>query len=200
MKLRRLLLFVSLLLVATACGSSTSEGVSAAELATATDEAPVPQTSSASDDEADPAAGLSTEDVLADAEESIDGLVDSLEEAQEVAGGGSATLTVGDQSWTFEPLLCAFGEDEIGQEGATFVVSSIQDGTQLYLSIDETWGHSAGLNDISDFENPSVSLDSTGPYTNITLDGTSFTGTGEFLDNTSESFDRLPGTFEGTCP
>lgn len=45
-----------------------------------------------------------------------------------------------------------------------------------------------------------MSLDSTGPYSDIILDGTSFTGTGEFLDSTTESAERTPGTFSGTCP
>ena len=139
------------------------------------------------------------EDALETAEDFADDMVESLEETQAAVGGGSVTLTVGDQSWTFESALCAFGSEEIGQEGAEFVLSSIQDGMQMYFSID-SFGHSASLNDIKDFENPSVSLDSAPSGDFITLDGKSFSGAADFHDGTVESFDTVPGTFSGTCP
>ena len=58
------------------------------------------------------------------------------ERHEAATGGGSKTLTVGDENWTFEPVLCALGPEEIGQEGAEFVLSSIQDGEQMFVSID----------------------------------------------------------------
>ena len=204
MKLRTIFLAAALALAAVACGGSDTVEVPAATANTADDAAAGDTTTSdvtssgvTSSDATDTA---SDEDVVVDAQESVDEITESVAEAQAVNGGGSATLTVGDQSWTFDSVLCAIGEEEIGQDGAVFVLSSLQDGIQLYLDITEQFGHSASLSDTSDFENPSVSLDSTGPYTDIILDGTSFTGTGEFLDSTTESAERAPGTFSGTCP
>ncbi len=132
------------------------------------------------------------------ATDAIDDLVDEIEETQAAEGGGSATLTVGGETYTFDSVLCAFGPDEIGQEGAEFVLSAIQDGTQLYFSID-SFGHSVSLDDIQDFENPSVSLSSTGDGF-IQLDGKSASGEAGFLDGTIESFEEQPGSFEATCP
>ena len=45
-------------------------------------------------------------------------------------------MTVRDENSTFEPVLCASGPEEIGQEGAESVPSSIQDGEQVYVRID----------------------------------------------------------------
>lgn len=130
--------------------------------------------------------------------ESVDDLVDELEETQAQQGGGSASLTVGDQTYQFDSVLCAFGEDEIGQEGAEFVLSAIADGTQLYFSID-SFGHSVSLDDIEDFENPRVSLASFGDDF-IQIDGRSASGDAEFMDSTSDSLDLIAGSFEATCP
>jgi hypothetical protein len=75
------------------------------------------------------------------------------------AGGGSATLTIGGETWTFDTVRCAVGEETQSDEW-DFVLSAIQDGLQL--SVDrgaETgqYGDSIELDDIEDFENPSVS-------------------------------------------
>ena len=77
-------------------------------------------------------------------------------------GGGGATFTANGETWEFPSVLCAFGEDQIGQPGGVFNLSAIADGLQLYVSIDDSGAaHSLSLNDIEDFENPSVSLRST---------------------------------------
>ncbi len=131
------------------------------------------------------------------AEELAEGLAEGLEEIQEQEGGGSATLTVGDQTWTFNSILCAFGEDQIGQEGAEFVLSSIQDGMQLYASID-SFGRSVSLNDIENFSDPSVSLEAFGA--DVVVDGKNVSASGQFVDGTSDNFAEIEGTFEATCP
>lgn len=141
---------------------------------------------------------VDAEDFIDDPEGAAEELADQLEEVQEARGGGSATLTVGDQSWTFDSVLCAFGEDEIGQEGAEFVLSSIQDGLQMYVSID-SFGHSVSLDDIEDFENPSVSLNAFGDGF-VTVDGKAVSADTDFVDGTSDSFEGTPGSFEATCP
>ena len=157
-------------------------------------------------DEAEDAVEAATDDVAEAVEsgdeqaavDAVDDLVDELEEQQEAVGGGSASLTVGGQTYTFDGVLCAFGEEETGQVDAEFVLSAIADGTQLYFSIDR-FGHKVSLDDIEDFENPSVSWDSRGEEF-IQLDGRSASGEAGFVDGTAEGQDTQPGTFEGTCP
>ena len=115
-------------------------------------------------------------------------------------GSGSATLTVGGETWQFDSVLCAFGEQQIGQEGAEFVLSAIDNGLQLYATID-SYGHSVSLNDIEDFENPSVSLESdwsTGEF--IELSGKQVRATALFVDYTSDSLAGTEGTLVAVCP
>lgn len=104
-------------------------------------------------------------DALADAQQAADEIADDLEATQDAVGGGGATLTANGQTWEFPGVLCVFGEDQIGQPGSVFNLSAIDDGLQLYASIDDSGAsHSLSLNDIKDFENPSVSL-SIDPFT-----------------------------------
>jgi hypothetical protein len=107
---------------------------------------------------------------------------------------------VGDMTYTFDSVLCAFGEDQIGQEGAEFNLSSIQEGMQMYASID-SFGHSVSLDDIVNFEDPSVSLESArGGADFIVVDGKNITAETEFVDGTVDDFVTIPGTFTATCP
>lgn len=137
-------------------------------------------------------------DVIEDPAGAAEDIAESLEQLQSREGGGSARLVVGDQEWTFDSVLCAFGEEQIGQEGAEFNLSGIQDGLQVYASIDG-FGHSLSLNDIEDFQNPSVSLDSFGDVI-IELDGKHVAADAEFIDGTSDDLTPIAGTFEATCP
>ncbi len=141
----------------------------------------------------------SAEDLAEDPEGAAQDLAEDLEETQQAVGGGGATLTVGDQTWTFNSVLCAFGEEQIGQEGAVFVLSSLQDGMQFYVSID-SFGHSVTLDDIEDFENPSVALEARGGGEFINLDGKNASGTAGFVDGTTDDFAETEGSFEATCP
>jgi hypothetical protein len=133
-----------------------------------------------------------------DAANLAEDLAESLTEQQAVQGGGGAVLVVGDEEWTFDTVLCAFGEDQIGQEGAEFVLSSIQDGLQMYATID-SFGHSVSLDDIEDFEDPSVSLGSTGDGF-IIVSGKDINAEADFRDGTTDGFETVPGTFTATCP
>ncbi|MDO5735515.1 MAG: hypothetical protein Q4P15_03475 [Propionibacteriaceae bacterium] len=135
-----------------------------------------------------------------EAAESADDMVENLEKQQNAEGGGRATFTAGDTTWEFDSVLCAFGEEAIGQEGAEFVLSSVKDGVQLYLSID-SYGHSMSLEDVKDFDNPSVSLsqaDSSVDFFNLT--GNSVSGEAILLDFTVEPPSEIPATVEATCP
>ena len=178
MKRSNVWLVAALMLVAASCGTDDAEDAVEAET--------------------DDVAEATESDEEQSAVDAVDDLVDELEEQQEAEGGGSASLTVGGQTYTFDGVLCAFGEEETGQVDAVFVLSAIANGTQLYFSIDQ-FGHSVSLNDIEDFENPSVSWDSRGEEF-IQLDGRSASGEVGFVDDTAEGQDTQPGTFEGTCP
>ena len=172
-------------LILAACGGSDSATTATGEEDVVTSDAEVSAEPSSSDSEGD-------------LQDDIDEMAENLEATQAAQGGGTATLVVGDQEWVFESVLCAFGEEQIGQEGAVFNLSSIQDGMQMYASID-SFGHSVSLNDIEDFENPSVSLDAFGGEF-ILIDGKTVTAEAEFTDGTSESFDTVTGTFTASCP
>lgn len=189
---RSLALLAALVLVLAACGdddASESPGTTEATPTTAAGEA----------SETTVAAG--------DDGEGTDGDLDP-PATYDTGDQGFATLTVGDQTWEFQGVLCAFGEEEIGQEGAEFVLSSLQDGLQLYVSID-SFGHSVSINDIEDFENPSVGFVAGGPIAAVvggdadivSVDGNQVTATGLFLDETDEdSFEGVEGTLTATCP
>ncbi|MCK0114211.1 hypothetical protein MWU75_18895 [Ornithinimicrobium sp. F0845] len=154
----------------------------------------------AADDEDDEAAnpGMSDE-TSADATDMAEDMKENLEGQMASQGGGSATLTMGDQTWEFDSVLCAIGEEETGQEGAEFVLTSLQDGLQFYVSID-SYGHRVTLDDIEDFENPSVSLATVGfPAEDfIELDGKSVRGEMVLTDDLTT--EQLDASFEGTCP
>lgn len=206
MKLRTVAFLTLLTLTMAACGGSSDTSNSSTASPTSSDGVAADSDSGGGDDGVGSDTSddvVTAEDIVEDAIESGENLaedmVDSLEAAQAAEGGGSATLTVGDESWTFEGVLCAFGPEEIGQEGAEFVLSSIQDGKQMYFSID-SFGHSASIDDVVDFENPSVSLSTFGGGDFIEIDGKSFSGTADFIDGTTDLFETVPGSFSGTCP
>ncbi len=185
---RPALMLVSLVMLVAACGGDASTDVAAT-----------------------PDATLDTEALQQDAEATAatlaENLTESLEGQQAAAGGGSATLTVGDQTWTFNGALCAFGEEMIGQEGAVFNLSSIQDGLQLYVSID-SFGHSITLNDIANFQDPSVDLEASGFSASmagtseefVELDGGHVEATAPFIDDLTDSLDPIEGTLVADCP
>lgn len=124
---------------------------------------------------------------------------------------GSATLTIGDTTWEFESFLCAFGYEST--ESDRFVLSTSAfitvDGTQLQMTadIDDPSGqerssgadvtHRVDINDISDFENPSVSWELQGTDL-IQVDGYDIAAAGTFVDGTGAS-EPTEGTLTGTC-
>ncbi len=116
-------------------------------------------------------------------------------------------ITIGDETWTFDSVLRGFGPDEIGQEGAEFVLSALQDGLQLYVSIDE-FGHYVSIDDIENFDDPSLSMtaDDTAASLNgadqflVELDGRRATAEGFFIDYSTDGLESTEGTLEATCP
>ena len=179
---------VVLLLFAASCGGGSDTSIDA----DATDTSTVAAESG--DDQPDETQSPTVDDAADLAED----LAESLSEQQAAEGGGGAVFVVGDEEWTFDSVLCAFGEDQIGQEGAEFVLSSIQDGLQVYATID-SFGHSVSLNDIENFADPSVDVGSTGDGF-IVIDGKTISAEADFLDGTNDEFETITGTFTATCP
>ena len=140
---------------------------------------------------------------------SDDGAIEMEEEMEEIAAsmeaqqtGGSASVTIGEQTWDFDGVLCAFGPEEIGQEGAEFVLSAIGDGLQFYISVD-AMGQFVSLNDIENFEDPALSWEADQDASGegfIQVDGKDVSGEATFIDYDSESWDEVEGSFEGSCP
>lgn len=191
-------------LLLAACGSD-SDGIESADEAAGADA----QTTEADIDAIAEDVEESAEDVQESAEEFADEIADDLEEAQASAGGGGATLTANGQTWEFDSVLCAFGEEQIGQPGSVFNLSAIADGLQLYASIDDSGeSHSLSLNDIDDFENPSVSLSadpfsvslSGEPADFLVLDDTSVSSNVVMMDDTTGEPTAEPAQFSATCP
>jgi hypothetical protein len=145
--------------------------------------------------------------------------------ATPAAGGGggdrgSATLTIGDETWEFDVFQCVFGHENTRSDVYSFVSDSRgqhSNGNNLQMQAtirdDAGQGRYEGdvvfevqLDDISDFANPSVSWSASsggifgGGDLTITIDGDDLTAEGTFDDGlTDAELEAVPGTLEGTC-
>ena len=136
-------------------------------------------------------------------------------------GSGSATLTVGDESWSFDDVFCAFSPEESRNDRVSFTLSAFGETaegvrTQLDATIqdpDEDGRYegngvifSVSLDDVEDFENPSVGWSLlTGFFSEvdpvILVDGKNVTADTIFDDGlTDDVIEEVPGTLRGTCP
>jgi hypothetical protein len=120
------------------------------------------------------------------------------------SGGGTATLTVGDETYNFDGYLCAFGPEETRNPNVEFSSTAFGEsatGARTQLSVDITLGiHAVTLDDVDDFENPSVSLSGVVDG-EIQIDGKNISAEATFDDGTTpDVFEETPGTFSGTCP
>jgi hypothetical protein len=121
------------------------------------------------------------------------------------AAAGSATLTVGDDTYGFDHVRCAFGPDETGREDTEFVLSTIQDGMQLDATVHTRFGHVVTLDDVEDFENPRVDWSAgevgrvTGDIAEILrFDGKRVSATAGFTDGITGA--TADGTLTAVCP
>ncbi len=173
----------------TACGGAGDDAATTAE-----------DIASQASAAADPSVPISAEELEENASEMAEDFSDMADSLEGQQSGGSASLTIGEETWNFDGVLCAFGPDEIGQEGAEFVLSAIADGVQFYLSIDE-FGHSASIHDVENFEDPTVSWDSDMNADEfITVSGKEASGEVGFVDYESDLMESVPGSFDATCP
>lgn len=131
----------------------------------------------------------------------IDEMTENLEEQQEDAAGGHATFIAGDETWEFDDVLCKFASEGTDEGRATFILTSLQDGLQLHLMISAT-GHRISLNDVEDFENPSVALTTSvlGTDDFLVLKGKNVSGETIVYADGDPAMTEVPATVEGSCP
>jgi hypothetical protein len=125
---------------------------------------------------------------------------------------GSGTLTIGDTTYDLQNILCAFGTEATESELYTFSLSYIgpieETNGQLSIDIADDSGQgrlegegtvaSLEVDDIADFENPSIQFDARDGA--ITLDGHDVTFEGVANDGlTDGETESIPVSFSGTC-
>lgn len=135
-------------------------------------------------------------------------------------GLGSATLTIGDESWSFDDVRCGFSQEETFLRKQSFYLSAFgetADGVRIELSAtildDQENGRYEGdgvsyaiiLEDAQDYENPTLSWVSlTGLFGEvepvIQVDGKNVTADTIFQDHVTISGDKIPGTLKAACP
>ena len=137
-------------------------------------------------------------------------------------GMGSATLTIGDETWEFDSFGCAFGHDATQSDIFSFSSNSFGEHSngarvQMQADIEDATGqgryegegvvYTIYIADIEDFQNPSVDWESTSRSlpsmasgeTVVTIDGDHITGEGLFDDLLTGEFEQVPGTLDGAC-
>ena len=133
-------------------------------------------------------------------------------------GSGNATLTIGDESWSFS-VNCAFTQEETRSDRVSFSLSGsgeTADGVpiQLNASIQDEQDdgryegdgvtYKASVADAEDTESPSVRwLSLLFPMEGnslVQVDGKNVTADMTFRDYVSRAVDEIPGTLEATCP
>jgi hypothetical protein len=131
------------------------------------------------------------------------------------SGTGTATLTIGDETWEFTTVRCATGSDQTKSDQWDFSLSAIENGLQL--SVDRAaasgqYGDSIEIDDIENIRDPSVKWSApgidpaTGPVDGgpfVQVDGKTVTAETTFTDGTSDDGTvgtPVPGTLQATCP
>jgi hypothetical protein len=133
--------------------------------------------------------------------------------AQPGPNRGSATLTIGDQVYEFGTFDCASGHENTESDVFSFTTNSFQefDGVRTQMqftaydptSTGRTEGegvvHEIALDDISNFEDPSISW-SMDAAESVSIDGHEVSVSGTFVDGLTEAVNEaLPGTLEAVC-
>ncbi|MCE0487144.1 hypothetical protein [Ornithinimicrobium sediminis] len=178
-------------------------------------------TSEEATDTAEDAATTEDETTTGDVPGGEDADEESAEEGAAAGGigaGGSATLTVGGETYEFDNYYCATGPEETGNDDVSFSSGAFGevDGVRVQLdaSILDFSGESAmegegtiqsvSLNDIEDFEDPSVSWSAEAgfmgePEWTIETDGSTVSAEATFDDGRTEEIEEVEGSLEATC-
>jgi hypothetical protein len=132
-------------------------------------------------------------------------------------GRGSATLTIGDETWEFDEFGCAFGYEATQTEVYSFSSSSFGEHSngarvQMQAEIMDDSGqervegdgviYMVYINDIENFDDPAVDWEARGPAETIVvrIDGDSVTAEGVFDDLLTDlEVEAVPGTLDATC-
>jgi hypothetical protein len=117
-------------------------------------------------------------------------------------GSGAVTVTIDDRTFEFGGYQCGFESSGLLNEGTTFGSNLFGevDGVRIQLQIDSYDDGTAQftMDDIEDFDNPSVSyLESQG--ISVSIDGNDVHAEGLVTDQTQDTFPRVPMTFDGSC-
>lgn len=171
--------------------------------------------SAGSDDTVAGTDGASTETTAAQSDSESEGSSDGAAESGP-SGPGSATLTIGDQIYTFDNYYCAEGSENTGNDSVPFssgafgevddhraqLDASMYDPEQQNSMDADGVSFSVTLNDIDDFENPLVgwadSFFAEGPP-DFEYDGTTLRVEALFDDELTEEMEEIPGVLEATC-
>lgn len=125
---------------------------------------------------------------------------------------GNATLTIGEQTWEFDYFVCAFGHDATMSDVFSFSSDTRGDHegaqVQVQANIRDDSGagrfegadlvHQVYIQDVSDFENPSIHFEFNSPA-GIQIDGYDLFAEGLFDDELTTDAEEIPGTLEARC-
>ena len=144
---------------------------------------------------------------------------DSQSGSQSSSGAGQATLTVGDQSWSFDGIYCAFGPEETQNKRVSFSSGAFGevDGSRVQLdaSIQDTQEqgryegdgviYSVSLNDVQNFQDPSIGWSSIsglggGSATSFKINDKRVTVQTTFDNELTDELENVDGTLDMTCP
>lgn len=129
---------------------------------------------------------------------------------------GEATLTIGDQVYTFDNYYCARGVENTQNDSVPFssgafgevdgnrsqLDASVYDPSEEDRMEGDGVSSSVSLNDVDDFENPVVDWSSGGPFGGdvvIEFDGDTVFVETTFDNGLTDEFEEIPGTLEATC-
>ena len=115
-----------------------------------------------------------------------------------IGGGGTAKITVGDETWEFDQVACAFGEEETGIEGAVFNMAASKDRISLYAA-DEPDRSYVELTDLDAVDEGGLSWFTT-EDPGFEVDGRTMSGTFDVVHlNDDGSEDTARAQFEADC-
>ena len=146
---------------------------------------------------------------------------DGDESSSDDSGGGDvargeATLTIGDQVYTFDNYYCARGVENTMNDSVPFssgafgevdgnraqLDASVYDPSEEDRMEGDGVSSSVTFDDVDDFENPVVGWTAGGPLSDavvIEYDGGSVFVETTFDNSLTDEFEEIPGTLEATC-